>query len=102
METTIAIVRWVIGGAAVAFGCYVIAVQLGAVIAWCLARLWHRPYNIRSFGILLGPLLVLIGAWVLPTNLLHRFVWLAWVLDPGTYLLILGLPNIMRALIWKQ
>ncbi len=88
MGTTITVIRWVIGGAALAVGCHVIGFNLVPVLRWCLSHRrsqpdeQDKPHRHVSLIPIMGPVFVLAGAWIIPTGSLHRFTGLTWVLVP--------------------
>ena len=102
MHTAIRLLRWLIGAPLWALGVWIISCNWRLLVLFIRGRSFGRHPPDESALPLAGPLILCLGALVVPVSGLLPYSWLALPIDPATYMLIASLPFLFRDLIWSS
>ena len=90
------IIRWIAGGILCLFGVYIVLYNYGALIV----NVYNRKKGIdkcHSQQPIVGPASWILGCILIPVNL-DIVIWLAWLVDPSTWVLGISLSASLKEL----
>ncbi len=92
------IIRWFVSCVVGLLGLYVVAQNWGLIWIWLRALLFKAQKPSLPFAVIAGPTFLMGAMLLMPVHIPQFYFYLAWLLDPGTYILLIGMPY----MIWQR
>ena len=94
--------RWILAAPLLLLGAGVILYHWRLVVLFIRVRFFGCHHKWESSVPLAGPLFISLGSMFAPAPELFAHVWVSFVVDPATYLLIYSVPTLLREFGWTR